>query len=145
LFSEFEDPYDTWTNTSQHALNSLYALFEIIFPRTAPPPYSHIIAIIAILALYLGLAYLTYAVDDYFVYDFLDNKTNSPGKVAGYILGILVGSVIVFLLVRFAIVLRTWITENKLGKTGVTSARGEGAREVEDAEKNVVLQDNQVR
>ncbi|KAF2180066.1 hypothetical protein K469DRAFT_753580 [Zopfia rhizophila CBS 207.26] len=141
LYSGFPTPFSSWTNTSQHALNSVYALFEILFPRTAPLPFLHLIVIIFILALYLGLAYITYATDHYFVYDFLDNKTNSPGKVAGYIIGILVAAIIVFLIVRYMIVLRVWVTEKKFGKTGKFTTRGSTRRADEEAGKHIALHD----
>lgn len=136
----FETAFSSWSNISQHALNAAYALFEIVFPRTAPLPFLHMIPVIVILALYLGLAYLVEEVDGYWVYDFLDNKTNSPGKVAGYIVGILVAAVIVFLIVRYLIVFRVWVTEKKLAKMGKVS-RYSGAPPVEDAaEKGLSMQ-----
>jgi signal transduction histidine kinase len=133
---KFESPFSTWTNTSQHALNSVYAIFEIIFPRTAPLPFLHLIPVIILLGLYLALAYVTYATEGFFVYSFLDNKTNSSGKVAGYIIGILVAAIIVFLIVRYLITLRVWVTEKKLGKTGKFSHR-ERTLADGDAEKAV--------
>jgi hypothetical protein len=98
-------------------------LTEIILPRTDPLPFLHIIPIIIILALYLGLVYLTYGTQHFFVYDFLDNRLHSHGVVAGYCIGILVGSIIIFLIVRYAIWLRVWVTETKLGKMGKMSTR----------------------
>ena len=112
-----------WSNTSQHALNSFYALFEIVFPRTEPLPFLHIVVIVIILALYLSLAYLTHALQGWYTYDFLDLSEHSSGVVAGYIIGILVASIIVFLIVRYLILLRFWLTEKKLGMTGKFSSR----------------------
>ena len=134
----FDDTFEVWTNTSQHALNSAYALFEILFPRTAPLPFVDVIPIIIILAMYLGLAYVTEATKGFWVYGFLDNKTNSTGKVAAYIVGILVAAVVVFVIVRYLIMLRVWITEKKLGKTGKFSKHG-GAGFVGEAEKGLPL------
>lgn len=74
--------------------------------------------IVIILALYLSLAYLTHAVQGWYTYDFLNLDKHSSGVVAGYIIGILVGSIIVFLIVRYIILLRLWVTEKKLGMTG---------------------------
>lgn len=82
------------------------------------------IPIIIILALYLALAYVTFATEGFYVYDFLDTRTNSSGKVAAYIVGILVAAVIVFLIVRYVIMLRVWVTEKKLGKIGKFSRHG---------------------
>jgi len=123
LYSRFDTKFQTWTNTSQHALNSVFAFIEITLPRTSPLPFLHIIPIIILLALYLGLAYLTYDTEHFFVYNFLNNKTHSHGVVAGYCIGILVGSIIIFLLVRYLIWLRVWVTETKLGMMGKLSSR----------------------
>lgn len=81
-------------------------------------PFSHLIPIIILLALYLALAYVTFATEGFYVYDFLDTRTNSSGKVAAYIVGILAAAIIVFLIVRYLIMLRVWLTEKKLGKSG---------------------------
>ncbi|KAF2268844.1 hypothetical protein CC78DRAFT_565284 [Lojkania enalia] len=119
LFSgSFPSSFSTWTNTSQHGLNAFYALFEIVIPRTDPLSWINLVPIIIILALYLGLAYLTLETEGFYVYDFLDSRTNSQGIVAGYIIGILAAAIIVFLIVRYVIKFRVWITEQKLGKTG---------------------------
>lgn len=123
LFTGFDSPFSAYSNISEHALNSAYALVEIILTRTEPRPWIHIVPIIILLALYLGLAYLTYATQHFYVYSFLDNHKNSPGVVAGYIMGILIGSIIIFVIVRYVILLRMWVTETKLGKTGVFSPK----------------------
>ena len=124
LYSDgFPTRFATWSNISQHGLNSFYALFEIVFPRTAPIPFFHLIPIIILLVLYLALAYVTFATEGFYVYDFLDTRTNSSGKVAAYIFGILAASIIIFLIVRYLIMLRVWLTEKKLGKSGKFSGR----------------------
>ncbi|KAF2271352.1 uncharacterized protein EI97DRAFT_428422 [Westerdykella ornata] len=137
LYSSFDSPFSTWTNTSQHALNAVYALFEIIFPRTDPLPFIDLVPVVVILALYLGLAYVTHATQGFYVYSFLDNTKNSSGVVAGYIVGILVGSVIIFIIVRYLIVFRIWVTEKKLGMTGKFSCRGVSRAVEADAEKGL--------
>ncbi|KAF2121084.1 hypothetical protein BDV96DRAFT_563551 [Lophiotrema nucula] len=125
LFSgRFPSQYSSWTNTSQHALNSAYALFEIILPRTPPLPFLHLITTILLLALYLALAYLTHTTEGFYVYSFLDIHKNGSGKTAAYIIGILVADIVVFLIVRYLIVLRVWVTERKLGKLGNFTSRG---------------------
>lgn len=50
-------------------------------------------------------------------------KTDGRGAVAGYVVGILIASIIVFIIVRYLILLRRWITEDKLGLTGKLSSR----------------------
>lgn len=137
LYSSFDLPYTTWTNVSQHGLNSAYSLFEIVFPRSPAPPFLHMIPIVIILGLYLALAYLTHATAGFYTYDFLDLEKNSSGVVAGYCIGILVGSIILFLIVRYLIVLRIWVTEKKLGKNGKFSRRIDMATATDDMEKGL--------
>ncbi|KAF2129453.1 hypothetical protein P153DRAFT_366843 [Dothidotthia symphoricarpi CBS 119687] len=137
----FPSALSLWANTSQHALNSAYALFEIVIPRTEPLPFFDIIPTIIILALYLALAYLTYATEGFYTYGFLDLQENSSGIVAAYIVGILVVAIIIFLVVRYLIVLRVWITEKKLNKLGKFSARGSFTEVDAEAEKGIPLRD----
>ena len=133
----FPSAFSLWSNTSQHALNSLYAFFEIFFPRTSPLPWLDIAPTIILLALYLGLAYLTHATEGFYVYDFLDLQENSSGVVAAYIVGILVAAIVVFLIVRYLILLRVWVTEKKMGKLGRFSAHEAGPVANEELEKGV--------
>tara|TARA_R110002003_G_scaffold12_2_gene812 strand:- start:14300 stop:14680 length:381 start_codon:yes stop_codon:yes gene_type:complete len=116
-------------------MNSLFALVEIFFPRTSPLPWLDLVPTIVLLALYLGLAYLTHATQGFYVYDFLDLQANSSGIVAAYIIGILVAAIVVFLIVRYLILLRIWVTEKKLGKAGKFSAREARPIVNEDPEK----------
>ena len=60
--------FNAWSNTSIHALNTVFAGFEIFIPRTVPPPPLHLLLLIIILALYLGLAYLTKATQGFYTY-----------------------------------------------------------------------------
>ena len=106
-----------------HALNTVMAGAEIILPRSDPHPWLLLVPIIIILALYLGLAYLTHATEGFYVYSFLDIQANGSGLVAGACIGILVGAIIVFVIVRYLILLRRWITESKLGSKGKFSSR----------------------
>ena len=73
-----------------------------------------LVPLIVLLALYLGLAYLTHTTEHFYVYSFL-NPANGRGLVAGACVGILVASIIVFVIVRYLILLRRWTTEQKLG------------------------------
>lgn len=61
-----------WSNISQHALNSVFAFLEILLPMSQPHPWIQLVPMIIILALYLGLAYLTHTTEGYYVYSFLD-------------------------------------------------------------------------
>lgn len=128
----FPSTFGVWSNTSQHGLNSFYALFEIIISRTTPLPWLDIIPTVIILAMYLALAYLTYATEGFYTYDFLNLQTHSSGIVAAYIIGILVAAIIIFLLVRYLIMLRVWVTEKKLGKMGRFSAREQHRHQIDE-------------
>ncbi|KAI9759617.1 MAG: hypothetical protein M4579_002185 [Chaenotheca gracillima] len=125
LFSPgiFNNKYATWSNISQHALNSFYALTEIIIPRTSPPPWLHLAILIIILALYVGTAYITYADEGIYVYDFLNPKLHGSGRVAIYAVIILAAIIIIFLLVVGMIYLRRWLTEKVAGMKGKFARR----------------------
>jgi hypothetical protein len=120
-----------YSNMAQHALNSAFALFEIFIPRTNPTPWLHLVTIVLILALYLCVAYITWATQHFYVYTFLDNQTNPPAVVAGAIVGILALSCIIFVIVHFVLLLRVRITEERWHMIG----KGRGRKiEAEDIE-----------
>jgi len=127
IYDYFSNDFDVWRNVSQHALNTVFAIFELVVPRTSPTPFIHLVVLIVILALYLGLAYLTWDTEHFYVYDFLDSRIHSHGVIAGYIIGILVVAMVAFVIVHYLILLRQWITEKKLHKTGIFTTRGRGA------------------
>lgn len=123
----FAEMYGGWSNVSQHGLNSAFALFEILIPRTDPPPPVHMLWLIILLAMYLALAYVTEASRGFYPYDFLD-PGQQGGLVAAYVFGIALGCIVVFGLVWAAVWLRKYITETKLGKDGqFGSAAGRSA------------------
>lgn len=68
----FVSQFSTWTNISEHAMNSCFAFFEFSIPRSDPHPWINIAPLILILALYLSLAYLTHETEGIYVYSFLD-------------------------------------------------------------------------
>lgn len=103
--------------TSEHALNTIFAAFEIFLTRTSPPPPAHLPFLVILLALYLALAYLTHATAGFYPYSFLDPDRGS-GRLAGYILGILAAACVIFGIVSGVIWIRRWITESKLGMHG---------------------------
>lgn len=135
----FPSTFALWSNTSQHALNSCYALLEIILPRTQPLPWLDLVPIIILLALYLGLAFLTYATQGFYTYDFLDLQEHSSGIVAAYIIGILVAAIIIFLIVRYVIMLRVWCTEKWLHQTGKFTRHGSARLSNQDFDKDLPL------
>ena len=99
------------SQVSQHALNSAYALFEVLLTRTSPYPPLHLLFIIIILALYLALAYLSHATEGFYVYNFLDPATGA-GHVAGYCIGIFVAACVIFGIVWVVIWIRNKATRN---------------------------------
>ncbi|KAI1338844.1 hypothetical protein F5Y15DRAFT_99721 [Xylariaceae sp. FL0016] len=113
----FPTEYQAWSNISEHAMNSLFALFEIVVPRTNPAQWVHMAFLIVILALYLGLAYLTHATKGFYTYSFLDPGVTG-NLVAAYVFGIAVAIIIIFLVVWGLTWTRKWLTERKLGLDG---------------------------
>lgn len=104
---------------SEHALNSGYALFEIIIPRTNPPLWINLLWLMVILLAYLGLAFVNLARTGKYVYSFLDyQEVGGRGFVAAYVVGIAVGICVVFVVVWALILLRRWVVEKKLGMDG---------------------------
>lgn len=115
----FPSTYDAWSNASEHALNSAFALFELVLARTAPPPWVHALWLIVILLGYLAVAFVTLADQGWYTYSFLDHDSvGGRGYVAAYVLGIAVGILVIFAVVWGLIHLRVWVTEKKLGMEG---------------------------
>ncbi|KAK5191597.1 hypothetical protein LTR99_003574 [Exophiala xenobiotica] len=113
--------FDGWSNISRHALNSVFALVEVILPATNPPPFLHLVGLIVLLLLYLALAYLTHATQGIYVYSFLDPAQGS-GRVTGYCFGIAAGIVVIFLVIWGIIWARSRYTrEGKRSKRDVQS------------------------
>jgi hypothetical protein len=94
-----------------------------------------------LLALYLALAYVTFYTQGFYTYGFLDLRKNSSGIVAAFIIGILVAAIIIFLIVKYLILLRVWVTETKMGKGGKFSNRGTIKMADEEAEKGLPMHD----
>ncbi|KAI5920698.1 hypothetical protein F4810DRAFT_404003 [Camillea tinctor] len=113
----FATQFAAWGNVSEHAFNSVFALTEILLPRTAPMPWIHMLWLIVLLAFYLALAYLTHATKGFYTYSFLDPEIT--GKyVAAYVFGIAIAAIIIFIIVWSIVWFRVWITETKLGMDG---------------------------
>lgn len=68
----FRSLFSTWSNISEHALNSVFAFSEILLPRSEPHPWINMVPLVVLLACYLGLAYVSHATEGFYVYDFLD-------------------------------------------------------------------------
>ena len=67
----------------------------------------HLAFLILILALYLGLAYLSRTTKGFYVYGFL-NPAKGKSRVVGYVLGILAAVVIIFGVIWGIIWIRGW-------------------------------------
>ncbi|KAL2021403.1 hypothetical protein VTK56DRAFT_7156 [Thermocarpiscus australiensis] len=131
--SWFTETFDGWSNVSQHALNSVFALFEIVVPRTDPPLAVHMLWLILVLALYLALAYVTNATKGFYTYDFLD-PGRQHGLVAAYVFGIAVGTLLIFGVAWGAVRLRKYVTETRLGMTGKSVKPAHVAAAAKDVE-----------
>jgi hypothetical protein len=147
LYSGFSSRFTLWSNVSQHALNSVFGLFELAFSRINPSPWIHLLWLIVILACYCGLAYVTYATKHYYVYSFLNPnppdhvvtngvKTNrggvGKGAVVGYVFGIAAAIILIFCVSKGLQTLRKWGAEKKAGMNGKFYAgRRMGSGEVE--------------
>ncbi|KAI0781329.1 hypothetical protein BD413DRAFT_600712 [Trametes elegans] len=103
--STLATPFSSWTNISQHALNTVFALFEVLLTNMAPSPWLHLVPCIVMLACYLGVAYITRATQGFYVYSFLDPHKEHV-KLAGYIVGVGAAEVVAFVLARYLAVAR---------------------------------------
>jgi len=118
----FATPFSSFSNVTKHALNSVFALFEIFFTNIGPLPWVQLPITILLLLGYLGVAYITHATQGFYTYSFLDPKKQGK-RLAGYIVGIAVGQVIVFLIVRGIILLRERLTRRRLKNTSDGASR----------------------
>ncbi|KAI8866676.1 hypothetical protein GQ42DRAFT_127889 [Ramicandelaber brevisporus] len=89
----------TWFNVSVHALNFAIALVEMIFNRMIMKR-SHVLYFCIPAALYLCLAWTLYGAYGVFTYPFLD-FVHHHGAVAGVVVGLMAGFVLVFMLFTF--------------------------------------------
>jgi hypothetical protein len=124
----FDEVHSAWSNVSQHLLNSVFALFELLIPRTDPMPAVHMLWIIVVLALYLAVAYVTRATKGFYTYSFLD-PGKQGGLVAAYVFGIAIGGLLAFGFAWGVVWVRRWVTETKLGRKGKFSRRDKEAVE----------------
>ncbi|KAF8253046.1 hypothetical protein K440DRAFT_535035 [Wilcoxina mikolae CBS 423.85] len=126
----FLSPYFAWSNVSFHALNSVFAGFEILCTCTERPAWIHLAVLVGILALYLGLAYVTYATQGFYTYGFL-NPGNGKGRLVGYVFGIFLGACIIFVVVWLVV----WGRESLAGKVGLKPKVARKKKPVEDEER----------
>ncbi|KAJ5493368.1 hypothetical protein N7539_002114 [Penicillium diatomitis] len=112
----YKEIFPGWSNISQHGLNSLHALVEIILPATAPHPWMAIPVLVLLLLFYLCVAYITHATSGFYTYSFLDPGVDGhkSGLVTGYCFGILVAILILFLVSWGLIRLRVYLTGDRI-------------------------------
>ncbi|KAG8753898.1 hypothetical protein FRC12_011385 [Ceratobasidium sp. 428] len=96
--STFASRYSSWNNITVHAMNSGFALFEVLFTRAGPMPWTHIPFLVLFLGGYLGVAYITHATQGFYTYSFLDPQKQGA-TLAAYIVGIAASAVVLFSIV----------------------------------------------
>jgi len=94
----FATPYKAWNTTSVHILNVVFALSEILLTFVGPIPWLYLPICILTIGLYIALAYVTHASQNFYPYTFLD-PDRYGGRVAAYVFGVLVGECIIFSIV----------------------------------------------
>lgn len=110
--------YSAWANISEHALNTALAGLEILITNVSPSlprrsstgiglPWAHLPFLVGLLACYLGVAYITNGTQHFYTYSFLDPHTEH-GKLAAYIVGIAVAEIVIFVVVRYIMMLRQY-------------------------------------
>jgi hypothetical protein len=114
--------FEQWINISVHGLNSVFAITEIVLPATAPPPVTHLSVVLLVLSVYLGLAYLTRYTQGFYVYEWM-NPAHGNASVILHVLGYAGAMAAIFVIVRYAIVVRN-VVERKMELT-----RGDGLGE----------------
>ncbi|KAF2217185.1 hypothetical protein CERZMDRAFT_32632 [Cercospora zeae-maydis SCOH1-5] len=108
-------PFWSWWAISQHGLNSIFAILEILLPRSDPHPWVNLLALFFLSAGYVGLGFLIYVTLGHYVYGALDADRHQRAILAGFFIGLLAASVILFIVVRYVQWIRWWLTEAKSG------------------------------
>ncbi|KAJ6599716.1 hypothetical protein DFH09DRAFT_1021167 [Mycena vulgaris] len=117
----FDTTFNTWSNISLHALNTPYALLDLLLTNTPPAPWLALPVQLALLVAYLGVAYVTREAQGFYPYPFLDPHTQHA-FLAVYIVGIALGACLVFVIVRGVAVLR----QRFVVRRGLLPGDGEG-------------------
>lgn len=125
----FSTTFSSYSNIAKHAFNSVFCVFEIALTNVGPLRWIDLPATIAILAGYVGVAYITYRTQHIYTYSFLDPKKQG-NLVAAYIVGIAVGQAVVFSIVWGLIKLRVLLVQRRSG------TEAEGSQSVMESEKS---------
>lgn len=137
----FKVRYSAWSNTSMHALDSVWAAFEIFMTHMGPSAWVHMLFCLCFLAMYLGLAYVTYDTQHFYTYSFL-NPAGGKGKLAGYIVGIAVGEIVLFAVVWVVCWSREWVSTRFRYKKDVSSEGTTEWLDISNAENGDSRQEN---
>ncbi|KAG8957513.1 hypothetical protein FRC03_010060 [Tulasnella sp. 419] len=92
----FETAFYTWSNITFHTLNAIFSFAEMLYNRYTPR-WINLVALVILIGCYLGVAYLTYASQGFYTYDFLD-PSDGAGNLIKYYAIILAGVLVVFLI-----------------------------------------------
>lgn len=101
----FEHDFDRWSALSIHGLNSAFAMFEVVMTNSRPQPWAHLGVLMIIMSLYLGIAYITKATENIYIYLWLDPHNGVPQLVA-HVVGYAMAVVVIFNASKGAIWLR---------------------------------------
>ena len=112
----YRHDFNEWSMLSIHALNSVFAIFEITFSRTRPPPWTHLAILLLIMSTYLGVAYITKATEGVYIYLWLDPAVGWQ-KILAHVIGYAVVMIFYFNLVKGAIWLRCQVTKDSVRDT----------------------------
>jgi hypothetical protein len=99
------DRFQQWSMLTMHGLNSVFALFEIIFTDSQPLPLIHLPILLGLMSLYLPVAYITKATEGIYIYLWLD-PNNGIAKLLLHIVGYAALIIGYFFAVHFAIKFR---------------------------------------
>lgn len=124
----YDTTRSTWQNLSVHALNLVFVYLDILFlGREAMRPWSHLLFVIFLIACYVGVAYITYAEQHFYTYDFLNQGEYGTGIVSAFVVVLGIATVVSFLVGQFVIFVREYVAAKLLpsqGHWGTAQVRG---------------------
>lgn len=106
-----------WINVSFHCLNAVFAFCEVAFSAVLPQRWTHSLVILAIMGLYVAMAYIIYLSAHFYVYSFMDARMVGA-LTAAYISGIGGMGIVTFFIVQGLV----WI-KGLLGGTRIWRSR----------------------
>lgn len=130
-----------WSNISFHCLNSVFALFEVLFSAVRPQRWTHSLVIAGILGLYIAMAYLIRLTAKFYVYEFMD-PSMMGALTAAYIFGIGGLGTVTFVVVQVVVWVKgfvggkgVWRSKYDLPRWGIPSRMEDGSQGIEVPEK----------